>query len=157
MDLIVRKVRIEDSRLLVELQKNFCLLMDKFENGEFGYSQGYYNDDSYKNEVFEYDEERPLYVAEVNGAVVGFVKIYFEEDYIDIGENTCIIFEVYVIDEYRKKGLGKILVEKAVEIAKENAADSIYAIVMLKDENSKEFFSTIGFEKEGEQGYIKYL
>lgn len=157
MNLIVRKVRIEDSRALAELQKKFCLLMDTFENGECGYSEGYYNDDSYKDELFEYDEERPLYVAEINGAVVGFVEVYFEEDYIDIGKNTCIIFNVYVLDEYSKTGLGKILVEKAVEIAKENIADSIYATVMVKNEKTKEFFSVIGFEKKGKQGYIKYL
>lgn len=132
MDLLIRELKEEDSLQVTELEKSFGLLMDSFENGEHGYTDGYYEDDSYKEDIYYSDLENPMYVASINNHIIGFIEAYFEKDYMTTNDYTCLINSIYVIDDYRKHDIGKLLIDKVIDIAISRKCDYVIAKVFLK-------------------------
>ena len=59
---------------------------------------------------------------------------------------VCYIKEIIVAVKYRKKGIGKELVEKAEEIAKQHGAHISYLTTGV-DWNERKFYETLGYVK----------
>ncbi len=154
MGLLIRELNEEDSLQITELYKSFGLLMDTFENGNQGYTGGYYRDDSYKEDIYYSDEENPSYVAEIDGRIIGFIEAFFENNYIELNDYVCIISNIYVIDEYRKYNIGKLLVDKIISIALLKNTDYISASVLPRNISAAKFFNNLGFKANG-QIFIK--
>ena len=67
-----------------------------------------------------------IFIARENGALVGHVMLIIEEEgYLDI-KNQPWITALYVKNEFRKRGIGKALVEHAKKITKEHGYDTLY-------------------------------
>ena len=71
--------------------------------------------------------EEPCYIALNNNQIVGYIfgHIYETEkktSYIPIGAKCFEISEIYVLPEYRSKGIGQKLFELIEEEAKKNAS-----------------------------------
>jgi ribosomal protein S18 acetylase RimI-like enzyme len=62
-----------------------------------------------------------MFVAEIEEKIVGFVAVY-----VETSDNPCValkqnayVADLVVLQEYRKSGFGKLLLEKASDYAKE--------------------------------------
>ncbi|MHA1616817.1 MAG: GNAT family N-acetyltransferase [Candidatus Njordarchaeales archaeon] len=63
-------------------------------------------------------------VAEINGKIVGELEMYIGDEADFLGKNAYIdVIEVHKM--FRRRGIGKALIEKAIAIAKENYCDTI--------------------------------
>jgi L-amino acid N-acyltransferase YncA len=96
----------------------------------------------------------PVIVAELNGKVVGFgmySEFRFREAYKFTVEHS-----VYVDHEYHGKGIGKVLLNELIRIAKAQNLHTMIAVIDAENESSVEFHEKFGFKIVGvikESGY----
>lgn len=85
-------------------------------------------------------------VAEVNSSVVGYIVVaVFHQSFRR--ENPIAELENMFIDtEYRRKGIGKKLVEEARKIAMERGAKRLKVEASMKNEQAINFYKECGFE-----------
>jgi N-acetylglutamate synthase-like GNAT family acetyltransferase len=82
-----------------------------------------------------------LYEARINGHLVGVCGIN-QDPYADGRSRAGRIRRLYVLPEYRRNGVGRKLVLKAVEDAHSHFAE---ANLRTFDQGSAKFFESIGF------------
>ena len=78
------------------------------------------------------------YVAEVDNEIIGVI----------IAGNDGrrgYIYHTAVSTEFRKQGIGRILVEKAVESLKEEGINKVALVVFDRNETGNEFWKDLGF------------
>lgn len=89
---------------------------------------------------------RPLWVAEEEGEVVGWLSL---GDFHDgrLAYHATVEGGVYVKDGHRGKGIGRRLVEEAIKRAPELGIEIITAGAFAHNEPSVKLFERFGFEK----------
>lgn len=89
---------------------------------------------------------RPVWVAEEEGAVIGWLSL---SDFYDARPAYHATAEVgvYVADGYRRKGVGRALVEEAIRRAPELGIDTLTAGAFAHNEASVRMFEGFGFER----------
>ncbi len=96
----------------------------------------------------------PIIVAISNESVVGFgfySEFRFREAYKFTVEHS-----VYAAPEYIGKGVGKLLIEKLILLAKNQKLHTMIAVIDAENQSSVEFHEKYGFETVGiikESGY----
>lgn len=99
-------------------------------------------------------KEFPFLVAVYDDVVVGFATygdFRFKEGYRFTVEHS-----VYLHHEHQGKGLGKILLESLIKIAKEQQKHTMIAVIDAENAGSIQFHQKMGFEIAGtlrESGY----
>jgi len=88
------------------------------------------------------------FIAYVDGKAVGYVALclknfgYRKSKYVEI-EN------IGVDPEYRSQGIGKLLMEKTVEWAKEQGATKLYVVAFWENKKAINFYKQHGFYESG--------
>jgi L-amino acid N-acyltransferase YncA len=96
----------------------------------------------------------PVIVAELDGAVVGFgmySEFRFREAYKFTVEHS-----VYVNQDQHGKGIGKILLQELIRLAKNQKLHTMIAVIDAENQSSVEFHEKFGFKTVGiikESGY----
>ncbi len=87
-----------------------------------------YHDESLKN-MFEYytGPDRIYFVAFEGDDMLGGAGIFRTEG---LPDGTCELVKMYILKEARGKGLGKLLINKCIEFAKEAGFTKIYLETM---------------------------
>lgn len=99
------------------------------------------------------DETVTMFVAEADEKVVGYVKVVAHDEFakggrIDYAEN------LFVMKEYREKGVGKVLMKKVIQNAQEHGSIQIKLITRIDEQNTPAFYEGLGFVK-GNAVYMK--
>lgn len=93
---------------------------------------------------FEKHKERhPIFVCELNGSVVGWASINEWSDrcaYADTAENS-----VFVLKNHHGRGIGKMLMQKILEAAKERKYHTLIARISDGNEASLILHRNLGF------------
>ncbi|MBC7845007.1 MAG: N-acetyltransferase [Flavobacterium sp.] len=96
----------------------------------------------------------PVIVAELNGQVVGFgmySEFRFREAYKFTVEHS-----VYVNEDFHSKGIGKLLLQKLIKLARKQKLHTMIAVIDAENQSSVEFHEKFGFKTAGiikESGY----
>lgn len=86
-----------------------------------------------------------MYIAEVDGVKAGLVHIVGKR------QDTVKISPLIVEEKYRGKfGVGKQLLKKAENLAKDLKARQLYCTVAQQNQNAVKFFQNNGFSKKGD-------
>lgn len=96
----------------------------------------------------------PIVVATVDSLVVGFG--YYSEFRFREAYQFTVEHSVYVAQEYHGKGIGKLLLERLIEIAIEQKRHTMIAVIDSENESSISFHEKYGFKTVGiirESGY----
>ena len=80
-----------------------------------------------------------IFVAKENGIIIGFLITSFISY---ISTNVGYVDELFVEEKFRKIGIGKALVEKAMNWQKSNNSE----VVFVTTDDSQEFYQKIGFK-----------
>ncbi len=80
------------------------------------------------------------YVAEVDGAVVGFMRTTKDWE-----ENQFYVSSIYLLPQFQGKGLGRQLMVKAAEEAFAAKLDKIWVGVMMQNEQAYEWYKKMGY------------
>lgn len=148
---------IEIRQLDKEKWKNYELKFSYTTNGYYSFVVNQWNFElvfhSYKtsmNKTFTdylFSEwlERPIaFGAFYNNQLVGIIECSFES-----WNNRFRITNLLVWDNYRNKGIGKILIQKAEEVAKSTKARMIILETQTCNEKAIKFYTKMGFKPIG--------
>ena len=83
------------------------------------------------------------YIAEQDGIMLGGAGIYPTEG---LGDTTCELVKMYLLPAARGKGIGKALMNKCIEFAKENHYTQIYLETMPELSNAIKLYEKFGFK-----------
>lgn len=78
-------------------------------------------------------------IASEGRKVVGFLSMICYKTFLNTG-GTGLITELVVSEKYRRKGIGSMLIEKAVEIAKQRGMDELEVGTDMDNEIAKAFY-----------------
>jgi len=89
-----------------------------------------------------------------NNEVAGYLKInYNDAQSEEMGEESLEIERIYIMNKFQKHGLGKHLLNKAMEIAFEQNKKKIWLGVWEKNENAISFYKKMGFVQTGSHSF----
>ena len=136
MEMMIRNAKIEDSESITEL------------SNQLGYATVNTDMQSRLEKILEHGENC-VYVASENGQVVGWIHGFYsmrvESDFfVEIGG-------LVVSENFRKKGIGKKLVDELIEWARLKNCEKIRVRCNVIRTESHRFYEKIGFELNKEQ------
>ncbi|WP_315120824.1 GNAT family N-acetyltransferase [uncultured Clostridium sp.] len=113
--------------------------------------------ENYLKENFSYEQleseiknngSRFFYIIENNEEIVAYMKLNFDKAQTETGhDNTLEVQRIYVLQEYKSKHIGKRLIQKAIEIGRNNNLNYIWLGVWENNINAIKFYEKQGFEK----------
>jgi putative acetyltransferase len=136
--IVIRNIRPSDNPFLAKIVKDTL--------AEFGANHPntvYYDpttDALY--ELFQ-KEGAGYFVAELDGKVVGGGGIYPTDQ---LPEGTCELVKMYLLPEARGLGLGRTLIEKCLDLAKEKGYKQVYLESMPELKQALTMYAKFGFE-----------
>ena len=125
----------------------------------------HYSDYFYESLLAELPES--FLVAEVNGRLVGYIMCKTEYGFSNFKKLGFVkkghVVSVAVLEEQRKKGIGRALIEEANAGAKIKKADELYLEVRCSNNEAVKLYEKIGFiikqriksyYRDGEDAYL---
>jgi L-amino acid N-acyltransferase YncA len=92
-------------------------------------------------------ENRPLFVVEESGKVVAFLS--FKSFYGRPAYSITAEIGIYIHPDYQKKGLGNILLQKAIDISPDLKLENLLGFIFGHNEPSIKLFKKFGFAEWG--------
>lgn len=89
-----------------------------------------------------------------NKEVAGYVKVNTDDAQSEeMGDDSLEIERIYIKNDFQKHGLGKYLLNKAIEIARERNKKKIWLGVWEKNENAIAFYKKLEFIQTGAHSF----
>jgi len=92
------------------------------------------------------DPNCKIYVAEVDGKIVGFIETHVFLDFVE-GAPIAIIQNVIIEENYRKLGIGSKLLQRVIEEAEKLNAVEIHVWTEFDNQQAIRFYTKHGFKK----------
>lgn len=94
------------------------------------------------------DSNSTFFFLHKDGVLVGYLKINENESQTDIKDADSLELErVYIKKEFHGQGLGKLLINKGLEIARQKNKKRAWLGVWEKNTNAIAFYEKMGFRK----------
>ena len=132
-----RLIRINEDNIygLVYLVKDFRKHLAKLKNRESDVDV----DEALEELKYYVDNGYPIYAISDAGRYIGY-------EVMKIIEDVVWVESIYVLPEYRRKGVGKLLLQKAEEISEEYRNDTLYFNVHPNNHGMLRFLKTNGYD-----------
>ena len=87
------------------------------------------------------------YFAENEGELVGYLRVnYGDEQTNQSLSSACEVERIYVVAKFQGQKIGKLLLDHAVQCAKELGLNWVWLGVWYQNENAIGFYKNMGFE-----------
>jgi ribosomal protein S18 acetylase RimI-like enzyme len=143
----IRKVLLLDLNKLQDIGRKTFIETFSEENTEEDmrkYLEEEFSSDKLTNELNNQYSE--FYFAEFETNVIGYLKVNYAQAQTEIKDkNSLEIERIYVSKEYHGKKIGQILVDKALQIAKQNTLNYLWLGVWEKNTRAIHFYKKNGF------------
>lgn len=137
MNILIRKIQKEDNPFIEKIIKSV------FEEHDLDKPGTAYYDESLKRMSEYYSVPRSIYfVGMVDEKIVGGAGIFPTKG---LAEDICELVKMYILPEARGKGVGKKLVNKCMEFAKELGYKKIYLETMPEFKSAVSMYEKSGF------------
>ncbi|TXH25267.1 MAG: GNAT family N-acetyltransferase [Cyclobacteriaceae bacterium] len=101
-----------------------------------------------------HEPDSRLYLALDETEVIGFVRMRKNNEVTAyLGENAIELQRLYVLTKAQGKSVGKLLMEKALEVAASNQFEWIWLGVWEKNYKAQQFYARWGFERFSEHTF----
>ena len=92
------------------------------------------------------DENSEIYFATLDNLVIGYLKLNFGPSQTELQDDSTIEIErIYTLKEYHGKGVGQILYNHVLEIARQKNTDYIWLGVWEENPRAINFYKKNGF------------
>ncbi|SEB39124.1 hypothetical protein SAMN04489761_0388 [Tenacibaculum sp. MAR_2009_124] len=143
----IKKVNIRDIEKLKEIGKRTffeTFASDNSEENMKEYLKNAFSTEKLKEEVSTPNTQ--FYFAQLNGNIIGYLKINFQQSQTEIKDKNALEIErIYVLQEFHGKQVGQLLYEKAFELAEEKRVEYIWLGVWEKNPRAIRFYEKNGF------------
>ena len=96
-----------------------------------------------------------FYFAKVNGEAAGYLKLnVLDAQSEQKGEHALEVERIYILESFQGHGIGKLFIEKAVDLAREVNKQSVWLGVWEKNVKAIGFYEKMGFMKAGEHVFL---
>jgi GNAT superfamily N-acetyltransferase len=99
-----------------------------------------------KENLFGKRKYAEVIIAEIDGKTVG-QALFFHNFSTFIGKPGIYLEDLYVKREYRGKGIGKALLNKLIEVAKERNCGRVEWVVLDWNKSAIDFYRKLGAEE----------
>ncbi|MGG0846255.1 GNAT family N-acetyltransferase [Peribacillus simplex] len=155
MTLNIKKCTLEDSRKLQVISYETFNETFKHQNSPENmnaYLERAFNLKQLENELSNISSQ--FYFVYFNNEVAGYLKVNTDDAQSEeMGDESLEIERVYIKKKFQKHGLGKYLLNKAIEIAMEGKKNKIWLGVWEKNENAIAFYKKLGFVQTGAHSF----
>ncbi len=149
MTISFRKCEFSDLALLLEIaKKTFVDAFEKDNNpDDFNtYIRSAFSEKQFKKELTDVNSH--FYVAYVEGALVGYFKLNEHQAQNEQFEDSSIELErIYILNTFQKQGFGRLLLFKAIEIARTKKVSFLWLGVWEENKAAIRFYERYGFER----------
>ncbi|WP_100488479.1 GNAT family N-acetyltransferase [Sporolactobacillus pectinivorans] len=95
-----------------------------------------------------------FFLVYLNEELAGYLKVNVNEAQTDnIGSEALEIERIYIRNKFQRQGLGKFLIHKGIELAKEQNKKQVWLGVWEKNERAIKFYTKMGFLKNGAHAF----
>jgi len=102
--------------------------------------------DQERGRLFLADADNALFLAEVDGASVGYAVAHRLQRF-DARNAEVLIYDVGVGEAYQRRGVGRALIERVVAWAREVGADEVWVLADADDARACAFYAATGGER----------
>jgi ribosomal protein S18 acetylase RimI-like enzyme len=143
----LRKATISDLKILQKIGERTFIETFASENSSENmtvYLESAFTTEKLKNELTNINSE--FYFAEIDGKVVGYFKVNFNEAQTELKmSNAMEIERIYVLKDFQGMKVGKMLFDKAIENARNMGLDLVWLGVWEKNIRAISFYEKNGF------------
>ncbi|MBT2668777.1 GNAT family N-acetyltransferase [Bacillus sp. ISL-4] len=151
----IKKCTHEDSRKLQEISYETFNETFKHQNtpeNMNNYLERAFNLKQLEKELSNISSQ--LFFVYFNNQVAGYLKVNTNDAQTEeMGDESLEIERIYIKNKFQKHGLGKYLLNKAIEIAMERNKKKIWLGVWEKNENAIAFYKKLGFVQTGAHSF----
>ncbi len=98
-----------------------------------------------------------IYIVLYQGRAIGFTQLYPKFSSAQMTKNW-IINDLYVLEQFRSKGAGTILLKKGFEIAKTKGSKTVYISTQKTNGTAQRLYEYLGFKPvENKNDFIDYF
>ncbi|MBL5795531.1 GNAT family N-acetyltransferase [Bacillus sporothermodurans] len=147
MSINIKKCSLEDSRKLQEI--SYETFDDTFKHQNTpenmkAYLEKAFNLTQLEKELANISSQ--FFFVYFNDELAGYLKVNTNDAQSEeMGEDSLEIERIYIKKSFQKHGLGKVLLNKALEIALEGNKKKVWLGVWEKNENAIAFYKKMGF------------
>ncbi|MGL5113678.1 MAG: GNAT family N-acetyltransferase [Flavobacterium sp.] len=92
------------------------------------------------------NKDAEFYFATHEHEIIGYLKVNFGDAQTELKENNALEIErIYVVNTFHGKGVGQLLYDKAITIAKEKGVEYIWLGVWEENARAIRFYTKNGF------------
>ena len=96
-----------------------------------------------------------FYFALVEGDVAGYLKLNTDAAQTEpMDEQSLELERIYILKRYQKNGVGKVLMDKAFEMAEALGKEKIWLGVWEHNDNARAFYEKKGFVETGSHSFF---
>ncbi|MFC6232729.1 GNAT family N-acetyltransferase [Paenibacillus allorhizosphaerae] len=155
MTIDIKKCTLEDSRKLLEISYETFYETFKDQNSPENmntYLERAFNLKQLEKELSNHFSQ--FFFVYFHNEVAGYLKVNTNDAQSEeMGDESLEIERIYIKSKFQKHGLGKYLLNKAIEIAMERDKKKIWLGVWEKNENAIAFYQKMGFVQTGAHSF----
>jgi len=155
MTINIKKCTLEDLRKLQEISYETFNETFKHQNSPenmISYLGRAFNLKQLEKELSNFSSQ--FFFVYFNNEVAGYLKVNTNDAQSEeMGNESLEIERIYIKNKFQKHGLGKYLLNKAMEIAMERNKEKIWLGVWDKNENAIAFYKKMGFVQTGAHSF----
>lgn len=96
-----------------------------------------------------------FYFAKVNGEVAGYLKLnVLDAQTEEKGQHTLEVERIYILESFQGHRIGKLFMERAIEMARELNKESLWLGVWEKNVKAIGFYKKMGFVETGKHVFL---
>ncbi len=102
--------------------------------------------------IYSHFQEYPfyrLYVAVADGKIIGTFALLIMHNLAHLGKKSALVEDVGVLPEFQGHGVGKIMMQFAMEEAKSQRCYKLALSSNAKRERAHQFYDSLGFDRHG--------
>ncbi|PFN82871.1 GNAT family N-acetyltransferase [Bacillus sp. AFS076308] len=155
MTINIKQCNLEDLRKLQEISYETFNETFKDQNSPEvmnAYLERAFNLNQLEKELSNISSE--FFFVYFNNEVAGYLKVNTNDAQSEeMGDESLEIERIYILNKLQKHGLGKYLLNKAMEIAMERNKKKVWLGVWEKNENAIGFYEKMGFVQTGAHSF----